>query len=115
MERRQQRSGWRGAAKLVDLPASLLPLLVARHRDSEDEQVLLGLLDLLLAHPARADWHDEIIGFLRTTPSVDLFGLVAMQIVVTRDQSLIDALRTLHADLRDPARRDLVILALENT
>jgi hypothetical protein len=39
---------------LTDLPASLLPSLVERFRESDDEIVLLGLFDLLLAHAARA-------------------------------------------------------------
>ncbi|MDQ3541291.1 MAG: hypothetical protein M3440_11425, partial [Chloroflexota bacterium] len=31
---------------LTDLPASMVPLLLAQYRDSDDEQILLGLFDL---------------------------------------------------------------------
>ncbi len=99
---------------LAGLPVSMMPLLIERHRDSEDEQVLLGLYDLLLAHPARATWRDEIVDFLRTTRLLDLYGLVAMQIVVTRDETLIQALRDLAATERDPRRAELLAHALEH-
>ncbi|CAA9575692.1 MAG: hypothetical protein AVDCRST_MAG87-2850 [uncultured Thermomicrobiales bacterium] len=99
---------------LTGLPVSMVPLLIERHRHSEDEQVLLGLYDLLLAHPARATWHDEIADFLRTTPLLDLYGLVATQIVVTRDEALIGALRDLAATEREPRRAELLAHALEH-
>jgi len=99
---------------LTELPVSMMPLLIERHRDSEDEQVLLGLYDLLLAHPARAAWRDEIVDFLRTTPLLDLYGLVATQIVVTRDETLIGALRDLAEIERDPRRAELLAHALEH-
>ncbi len=99
---------------LTGLPVSMMPLLIERHRKSEDEQVLLGLYDLLLAHPARAAWHDEIVDFLRTTPLLDLYGLVATQIVVTRDEALIGALRDLAATEREPRRAQLLAHALEH-
>jgi len=99
---------------LTELPVSMMPLLIERHRDSEDEQLLLGLYDLLLAHPARAAWRDEIVDFLRTTPLLDLYGLVATQIVVTRDETLIGALRDLAEIERDPRRAELLAHALEH-
>ena len=99
---------------LTGLPVVMMPLLIERHCQSEDEQVLLGLYDLLLAHPARATWHDEIVDFLRTTPLLDLYGLVATQIVVTRDETLIGALRDLAATEREPRRAQLLAHALEH-
>ena len=98
---------------LTDLPASLLPLLVERYRESEDEQVLLGLYDLLLGHPARAAWRDEIALFLRTTALYDLYGIVVMQIVAGRDEELIRLLRDLGAVERDPEKVKLLGHALE--
>lgn len=87
---------------LTDLPASMVPLLIAQYRESEDEQILLGLFDLLLAHPDRAQWRDEIVHFLRSTSLIDLYGLVTMQIVASRDESLIRTLRDLVDVERDP-------------
>ena len=99
---------------LTGLPVVMMPLLIERHRESEDEQVLLGLYDLLLAHPARANWREEIVTFLRTTPLLDLYGLVATQIVVTRDETLIEALRDLTATEHEPRRAQLLAHALEH-
>lgn len=99
---------------LTGLPVVMMPLLIEQHRESEDEQVLLGLYDLLLAHPARANWREEIVDFLRTTPLLDLYGLVATQIVVTRDETLIEALRGLTATEHEPRRAELLAHALEH-
>lgn len=98
---------------LTDVPASLVPLLIAQHRESEDEQVLLGLYDLLLGHPARAAWREEITFFLRTTTLYDLYGIVATQIVASRDEAFIRLLRDLTAVERDPEKAKLLAHALE--
>jgi hypothetical protein len=98
---------------LTGLPASLVPLLIEHHRESEDEQVLLGLFDLLLEHPARASWREEIGTFLRTTALLDLYGIVAMQIVASRDEALITLLRDLASTERDREKAQLLEHALE--
>jgi hypothetical protein len=92
----------------------MVPFLIETHGRSEDEQVLLGLYDLLLGHPERARWTGVIEGFLRSTRLLDLFGLVATQIVVTRDQDLIDLLRRLAAEETDRVRYELLTQALEH-
>jgi hypothetical protein len=97
---------------LVDLPESLVWLLVGVYREREDEQELLGLYDLLLAHPSRVRFRDEIEHFLRTTGLIDLYGLVAMQVVVTRSPDLIGLLRELEQSEVDSLRRSLLQQAL---
>jgi hypothetical protein len=97
---------------LVDLPESLVHLLLETYREREDEQELLGLYDLLLAHPARTRFRGEIEQFLRTTGLLDLYGLVAMQVVVSRDPDLIQMLRDLEATEIDHLRRSLLQQAL---
>lgn len=99
--------------QLTTLPASLLPLLVERYREVEDEQLLLGFYDLLLAHPARAAWAAEIERFLRTTGLLDLYGLIVTQVVAARDEALIARLRTLAAQERHPEKRELLRHALD--
>ncbi len=99
---------------LVDLPESLVPLLIAAHAESEDEQVLLGLYDLLLGHPARVTWRGVIEDFMNRTRLLDLYGLVAMQIVVTRDGDLIEMLRDLEKHERDPFKGQMLRQALEH-
>jgi hypothetical protein len=99
---------------LVDLPASMVPFLIEQYHEREDEQILLGLFDLLLAHPARAQWHDTIEDFLRTTRLLDLYALIVTQIVASRDESLIRMLRELAAGERDRIRYELLQNALEH-
>lgn len=99
---------------LVDLPESLVWLLVGVYREREHEQELLGLFDLLLAHPARARFRSEIDHFLRTSGLIDLYGLVAMQVVVTRDPDLIGLLRELERTEVDALRRSLLEQALSH-
>ena len=99
---------------LVELPVPLVDRLVERYRDHEDEQVVLGFFDLLLGHPERARWHGEIVSFLETTDLLDLYGLIVMQIVASRDGDLIGHLRRL--EQREPVRRkaELAQLALQH-
>lgn len=99
---------------LVDLPATLVDRLVGQYRDHEEEQVLLGLFDLLLAHPERQRWHDAVVAFLESTDLLDLYGMIVMQIVAGRDADLIAALR--NQEQTEPVRRkaELLHLALQN-
>jgi hypothetical protein len=99
---------------LVDLPGDLVPFLIAAHRDSEDEQVLLGLFDLLLGHPQRDRWRSEITHFMRTTELIDLYGIIAMQIVASRDEPLITELRDLAGKPLSRDRQYLLDHALEH-
>ena len=99
---------------LADLPASMVPFLIGRYHESEDEQILLGLYDLLLAHPARAQWRYQLEHFLRHSRLLDLYGLIVMQVVVTRDPELIGMLRELEAEEREPVRLGLLRQALEH-
>jgi hypothetical protein len=102
-----------GLRNLVDLPASLLALIVDQYRESEDEQIVLGLWDLLLGHPTRDEWVEEMESFFRTTTLMDLYGIIAIQIVASRSETLITALRDLASDEHDPLRRQLLDQALE--
>jgi hypothetical protein len=102
-----------GLRNLVDLPASLLPLIVDQYRDSEDEQIVLGLWELLLGHPTRDEWVEEMMTFFRTTTLMDLYGIIAIQVVASRSEPLITALRELANEERDPLRRQMLLQALE--
>lgn len=79
--------------RLTDLPGDLVQMLVATHNESEDEQVLLGLFDLLLGHAERERWRPFVTAFMETTDLIDLYGIIAMQIVASRDEPLIATLR----------------------
>lgn len=98
---------------LADLPASLVPLLVEQYRDSEDQQVLLGLFDLLLGHPTRDEWVNEFALFFRTTTLTDLYGIVAMQIIASRSEALIALLHNLAEVEHNSEKKALLDHALE--
>jgi hypothetical protein len=102
-----------GLRNLLGMPASLIPLLLDRYRDSEDEQVVLGLFDLLLGHPTRDEWAGEIMAFFRTTTLMDLYGIIAIQVVASRSGVLIGALRELRATELDRLRQGMLDQALE--
>ena len=99
---------------LLELPGDLIPFLTSAHRESEDEQVLLGLFDLLLGHKQRHRWRSEISNFMRTTELIDLYGIIAMQIVASRDEPLIDELRDLASRPISRDRKWLLDQALEH-
>lgn len=98
---------------LVDLDADLVNLLVERHLASDDQQVLLGLFDLLLGHAERVRWHDAILRYVVMTQDLDVYGIIVTSIVASRDEPLIRALRALADDERDPVKRQLLDHALE--
>jgi hypothetical protein len=102
-----------GLRNLTDLPASLLPLLIEQYRESEDEQVILGLWDLLLGHPSRDEWAEELDRFFRTTTLMDLYGIIAIQVVASRSGVLIQTLRDVASLETDSMRRAMLEQALE--
>lgn len=101
---------------LVELPAELVDLLIRseHYRSTEDEQILLGLYDLLLAHKDRARWHGRVLDFMRTTDLMDLYGIIAMQIVASRDGDLIAGLRDLEREEPNRRKAELLELALQH-
>src|ERR671937_937089 len=74
---------------LIGLPVSLVLKQLARYRDEKDETILVGLFDLLLAHPSRALFAEFVASFLGRTQSTDLYRFVVSSIVATRDPALI--------------------------
>lgn len=102
-----------GLRNLVDLPAELLPILVDQYLESEDEQIILGLFDLLLGHATRDLWVETMERWFRTTTVMDLYGIVAMQIVGSRSEALITMLRNLRECEMDRMRAGLLDQALE--
>lgn len=97
---------------LTRLPASLLPPLVERYSASQDEIVLLGLFDLLLARPDRHDYRPVLIAFLRTTALYSAYRYLVTAIVASRDADFIAALPPLLEIERDPQRAAILREAL---
>jgi hypothetical protein len=97
---------------LTTLPASLLPPLVERFIAGEDEIVLLGLFDLLLARPDRADYLPPILDFLRETRLYNSYRYLISAIVASRDAAFIASLGPLLAAEHDLQKRALLEEAL---
>lgn len=102
-----------GLRNLTELPTELLPMLVELYLENEDEQIILGLFDLLLGHPSRDSWVDEIERWFRTTTVMDLYGIAAIQVVGSRSDVLIAMLRKLRANEFDSLRQGMLDQALE--
>jgi hypothetical protein len=98
---------------LALLPPSLLPGLVARFRDSDDEIVLLGLFDLLFAHETRAGYIDFIFDFLRDTTLYNLYRYLVSALIAGRDKALIDRLGGMLRAERDRQKAAILREALE--
>jgi hypothetical protein len=101
-----------GLRNLTGLHVDLLPMLVERYIGNEDEQVILGLFDLLLGHITRDMWCDEIERWFRTTTVMDLYGVVAIQVVTSRSEALITMLHNLREEEIDLLRRGMLDQAL---
>jgi len=63
--------------------------LVERYRETDDELVLVGLFDLILAHEAGKDEAEFLRSFLRETDRFDAYRYLATVIVAGRHEHLI--------------------------
>ena len=97
---------------LVALPPSLLPPLVARYLASDDEIVLLGLFDLLLARDDRDDHRETLFDFLRATTLHAIYRYLVSALVARREEETIAALEGLTESERDAEKRAIVREAL---
>ena len=101
-----------GLRSLTDLQDDLVPLLVDRYIENEDEQIILGLFELLLGHRTRDAWASTIEKWFRTTTVMDLYGIVAIQVVASRSETLINMLRNIRTQEADLLRQELLDQAL---
>lgn len=89
---------------LASLPVPLVAELFDRYAEGDaDGQVVLGLFDLVLAHPEREAFGERVIRFLRGTADLDVFRFVVTSIVARRGDPLVAALD----DLADRPQSDL--------
>lgn len=97
---------------LTAIPASLLPPLVERYGKSDDEIVLLGLFDLLLAHDARADFVGFVFDFLRATALHNIYRYLISALIAGRDEAAIAELSAMARAEREPRKREILEAAL---
>lgn len=101
-----------GLRNLVELQDDILPILIERYINSEDEQIILGLFELLLGHRTRDQWSETIEQWFRTTTVMDLYGIVAIQVVGSRSEALIAMLRDVRSGEFDHMRQGMLDQAL---
>ncbi len=90
---------------LVDLPTTLLADVVARWSAGDDPMAWVGLIDLLLAHPAGFDHAGTVGGFLATTELLDAYRYAILALVASRDERWMALATAADAKEQDPAKR----------
>lgn len=76
---------------LTDAPAAMLDGLVAVHRETTDEAISLGLVELLVGHDAWRDYRDVVLGLVRQRHAdAELHYTLLTAIVVGRRRELVD-------------------------
>jgi hypothetical protein len=96
---------------LIALPRSLLPGVLSAFREHDDEIVILGLGDLVLAHPAR-DLCTPVVLELLSRHLPNLFRYLVLAIRASRQDALIGELKRLQREERDPFRAEILREAL---
>ncbi|HVC33916.1 MAG TPA: hypothetical protein VNL16_10440 [Chloroflexota bacterium] len=97
---------------LAGMPGSLLPPIVGRYRDSDDELVLVGLFDLILGHADGAAFDDVVLHFLRTTVLHDVHRYLVTAIVANRKRALLVGLLDVAAVETDRRKQENLVEAL---
>jgi hypothetical protein len=93
---------------LTALPESMLPALVARYADSEQDVVLVGLFDLLIHHHSGPQNLERIAHFLRTSERLDAYRYLITILLTSGQDVLISEL--LAAAQLETRRQQLVVL-----
>jgi len=100
--------------QLSALPVSLVPSVVARHDGKLDDAIGVGLLDMLIDHPAWADFAPLVLERIATARSEHVYHFGAVAVVASRKAALIAGLIEVAASERRPARlrilRDALVL-----
>ena len=69
---------------------------------------MLGLFDLLLAHPKGESFSEVFSDFLATTPSFDLYRYVTLALVTGGKPQLLGGFLERVKSERDPLKREIV-------
>jgi xanthosine utilization system XapX-like protein len=95
--------------QLVSLPEGLLHALLERYAQKAPAAVLLGLVDLLIGHQTGPHGRDFLRRQLQETRDADIYRYLAMSMVASGKQPLLDDLLDLAKATQD--RRKLAVLA----
>jgi hypothetical protein len=90
--------------RLTGLPSALLPAVVERYREGRRAVLLVGLVDLLIGHPAGDEYADLLAGLLQRPPDEDLYRYLAAALLASGRQDLHDLLVAAARAEQNPAR-----------
>lgn len=94
---------------LEHLPDRILAHLVARFRHSASEVILLGLFDLLLAHPSGPNFSEVLIDFLKTATSFELYRYVVLALITSGKPKFQTALLALAEREKDRLKQAILV------
>ncbi len=77
---------------LTALPLTFVQPLIRQYSFAEDDAVLLGLFDLIVAHPEGATFTEFLLEFLANTRRTDLYRYLVFAIITSRKKELISTL-----------------------
>ncbi len=97
---------------LSSLPASLLPAVMGKYGETEDEIVLLGLFDLLMAREDRVAHTPFILSFLRNTPLLNIYRYLVSVLVASRDEDVLAELQMMSDSEEDRHKAEILREAL---
>jgi hypothetical protein len=92
-----------GLRHLTHLAPSLIAPLIEKYRTAENDIVLGGLLDLLIAHESRG-FVAEIRDLLATAPSLPIYRYAVTALIATRRPDLLAVLIAAAENTPDPRR-----------
>lgn len=98
---------------LADAPDTIAREICARYGPEASEAAQLGLIDMLVARPDRALFHDELRARLRPPASLTVLRYLVVVMMASRRRELVDeVVATVEAE-GDPQRLAVLIEALE--
>lgn len=97
---------------LTTVPPSILATLVERHRATQDDVTLVGLIDLVLGHPAWESHLDFLRDGLTRPRQVEVYRYLVMALAASRKPALIDLLIQQAGLETVPARQQALVQAL---
>lgn len=99
--------------QLTDLPVPLLKELAAKILKGGDEPLLIGIVDLALAHPALAELVPDLRAWLLATDLVDVYRYLVTALAASRREEAVNLLRELRPLTTDPRKVPFLDGAIE--
>jgi hypothetical protein len=94
---------------LQRVPKAVLAGIVTRYRQHSSEALLLGLFDLLLAHPDGPEYSTVLTEFLTTTSSFEMYRYLLMALITSSKPKFVGALFTASVNEKDPLKRQILL------